>query len=330
METNDLDRSNLREVILNYPNQLQLGQKFAASIRLPKKNYTDLIICGMGGSALPADLLTSYLSENSNFKLPIIINRSYDFPKKKGKEPLIFICSYSGNTEETVGCFSQALETKNQIVAFAKGGKIKDLAEKNKVPLVKMNIKFKNFQPRYATTYVFVSMHQVLTNIGLCDRINQFPKIDSRSLEVFGEELAQKIKGKTPVIYASDKYKLLAKNWKIKINENAKTPAFWNYLPELNHNEMISFTNPQSPFIAFFLIDDNDHSQIKKRAKITAELYRKKGVSTEIIKIKGKSYLEKTLNCLVLGDWASYYLALEYGQDPTPVEMVEELKKKLK
>lgn len=329
-DDNNLDRSNLRKVILEYPNQLQTGQNLAKKIKFKKGRFKNLIICGMGGSALPGDILISYLKQAKKSNLPIIINRTYNLPKNTTSSSLIFICSYSGNTEETINCFEQALKLGSPIVAFSKGGKVKEIAEKNKVPLVQFKIDFKDFQPRYAATYVFAAFQQVLTNIGLCDRISEFPKIDPRNHEFLGEEIARKIKGKTPVIYASDKFEVLAKNWKIKINENSKTPAFWNYFPELNHNEMISFTNPQSDFFAIMLIDSDDHPRIQKRIKITSTLLKKYGIGTKIVPIKGKTFLEKFLSTLVLGDWVSYYLALEYGQDPTPVEMVEELKKKLK
>lgn len=331
MNNNNVDQSNLRRVILEYPNQLQLGQKFATKIKAENKKYSNLIICGMGGSALPGDILASYLDRTKKFNLPITINRTYVLPKNATADSLILVCSYSGNTEETINCFEQALKLGSQVIAFSKGGKVKEMAEKNKTPWVQFKIDFQDFQPRYAATYVFAAFHQVLTNIGLCDRINKFPQIDSKSSEILGEELALKIKGKTPIIYASDKYKLLAKNWKIKINENAKTPAFWNYFPELNHNEMVGFTNPQSGFFTIMLVDEqDDHPKIQRRIEITASLYKKCGIESEIVKIKGKTFLEKILGTLVLGDWVSYYLALEYGQDPTPVEMVEDLKKKLK
>lgn len=325
----NFDESNLRKVILEYPNQLQIGQKFAEKIKVTKGKFKNLIICGMGGSALPGDILKSYLTESLKFNLPITINRAYDLPKSATPSSLIFICSYSGNTEETISCLEQALKLKSTIVAFSKSGKIMEMTKKNKIPLVQFKIDFNNFQPRYAATYVFAAFYQVLTNLGLCDRIKEFPKIDSRASEIAGEELALKIKGKTPIIYASDKYKLLAKNWKIKINENSKTPAFWNYFPELNHNEMVGFTNPQAKFFAIMLSEKDDHPRIKKRMEITAKLYQGKGIESEIVNIEGKTFLEKVLKTLVLGDWVSYYLALEYSQDPTPVEMVEEFKKKL-
>ncbi len=326
-----MDKYNLRQIILEYPNQLQVGKKFAEKIKPVKKdNFTNLIICGMGGSALPADLLSSYLNHREKtFSLPISIVRDYSLPPQANQDSLIFISSYSGNTEETISCFRQALKTKASIVAFSEGGEVEKIAKENKIPHVKYKIDFPHFQPRYANTYAFAAMHKVLTNLKLSDTINRFPKIDSRKTEVLGEELAKKAKNKIPVIYSSSQFKTVARNWKIKINENSKSPAFWNYFPELNHNEMLGFSLPKNDYIVFILKDSADEERVKERMELTSKLYQAKGITTEIIPIMGEDYLEKILYSLVLGDWLSYYLALEYNQDPTPVEMVEEFKKKL-
>ncbi len=325
-----MDKYNLRRLILEYPNQLNLGQKFAENIKLPPKEYSNLIICGMGGSALPGDLLVNYFQNQQKFDLSVYISRSYHLPKNANKKSLIFISSYSGNTEETISCFKEALGLGASVVVFTKGGRIAEIAKEKKVPMVRYDLNFENFQPRYAATYAFVAMHQVLTNLKLTDIITEFPKVDISSLEKEGQTLAKKLKNKTPVVYASNQLKVVAKNWKIKINENAKTPAFWNYFPELNHNEMVGFTNPQGKFFNIILSTENEKALIEKRMKITNKLYQQKGVNGEIIQIKGSGHLEKLLNGIVLGDWTSYYLALEYGQDPTPVDMVEDFKEKMK
>ena len=144
-----------------------------------------------------------------------------------------------------------------------------------------------------------------------------------------GKKIAQKLIGKTPIIYAADKLRAIAMVWKIKINENAKTPAFYNVFPELNHNEMVGFTLPQGKFHILTLLDKNDHPQVIKRMKITAKLYAQKGIETTLIEINKQDIFSLIFQTLLLGDWISYYLALAYKQDPTPVKMVEDLKKML-
>ncbi len=332
MPKENFDKYDMRRVILEYPNQLELGKEFVEKVDLGElpKNYSNLIICGMGGSGHPGELLNSFLnSKEVRFSLPLYVQRTYNLPKAATKDSLIFISSYSGNTEETIDCFHEALELGATIVSFASGGKVEKISLENNVPLVKYVMNFEGFQPRYATTYALVAMNEVLTKLGLSDTVKNLPTINSRELEISGEEIAKKIKGRTPIIYASDRFKIGAKMLKIKINENSKTPAFWNYFPELSHNEMVGFTNPQGKFFVLMFEDENDHPHIKKRMMITKRLYEEKGLEAEIIQIEGTSYLEKLVNIFILGDWISYYLAYEYDQDPTPVDMVEDLKKML-
>jgi glucose/mannose-6-phosphate isomerase len=115
--------------------------------------------------------------------------------------------------------------------------------------------------------------------------------------------------------------------WKIKINENAKTPAFWNYFPELNHNEMVGFTNPQSKFFIIMLKDNDDNPKNLKRYEATADLLKEKNIESEIIDMQVEDVFSKMFLSVTYADWTSYYLALLYNQDPTPVELVEKLKK---
>jgi glucose/mannose-6-phosphate isomerase len=325
-----LDKSNLRKVILEYPNSLEVGAEFAKDVKLElEEKPSSLVVCGMGGSALPGDYLIAYLKRNG-LKIPAYVVLDYTLPENIDENALIFISSYSGNTEETISCFEEALEKNLNIVAFSESGKVEKIAKENSIPHVKYQIAFENFQPRYGVTYAFMAMNQVLTNLNMSDKIKNLPKIDPQSYELKGENIAQKVKNKIPVIYASESYGFLAKTWKIKINENSKLPAFWNVFPALNHNEMVGFSKPPHQYFVLMLKDINDHPRNKERLDLTAQLYRERGIGVEIIDIQGESFLEKVLNTSILGDWISYYLALENNQDPTPVDMVEEFKVKIK
>ncbi len=151
----------------------------------------------------------------------------------------------------------------------------------------------------------------------------------NRMLEKRGRVLGRKLAGRIPVVYSSSGWWQVARIWKIKFNENSKTPSFWNVFPELNHNEMIGFTNPLAPFSFIFLQDPADHARVKKRMGVMRGLMERKGLPVHEVEMTGRSVLEKMFSTLVLGDWASYHAALESGADPVPVEMVEEFKKKI-
>ncbi|MBP7060719.1 MAG: bifunctional phosphoglucose/phosphomannose isomerase [Candidatus Moranbacteria bacterium] len=339
--THPLDVSNLRQMILESPSQLGVGFELSKNVRIAG-TFHSIMISGMGGSALPGNLFRIYLHDLFSREIPqeqpiqIYQNRSYSLPPESFHECLNFICSYSGNTEETIASFEEALKVGLPCIALSAGGRIEAMAKEHGVPHVKLPIPYENFQPRVGTGYFFGVMFQILVNQGMvpdttATLLAEAAALNERMLELEGEgkKLAQKLVGKTPVIYSTAQYKSVAMVWKIKFNENAKTPAFWNFFPELNHNEMVGWTKPQGQFFVLMLRDQETHPQIIKRMTITAELLRKQGVEVEILDMEGGSVYSKIFTSIALGDLASYYLALEYGQDPTPVDMVEALKKLL-
>jgi len=336
---NSIDKSNLRQVILDTPGQFEVGLSLAKDIKIEGK-FKNVTVSGMGGSAWPTNLLRTYCNSlfktHPNYKpFEIYINRYYSLPPEShGSNTLNFISSYSGNTEEAISSLEEARSAGLKFVGFSSGGKVEELCKQYGVPHVKLPIPNPNFQPRMGTGYFFASMFQLLVNQGLIpDTTSELLALAGKLYDHMehhenqGKELASKLRGKTPVIYSSPKYKPVAMIWKIKINENAKTPAFWNFFPEANHNEMVGFTNPQGKFFAVMLKDLDDDPRNLKRYEATSRLLAEKGVESEIIEMRGTDVFSKMFSSLNLADWTSYYLALEYGQDPTPIDMVESLKK---
>lgn len=338
-DLNNTDPSNFRQFILDTPSQFKVGMDLAKNIKV-EGDFKSVTVSGMGGSALPTNLLRVYC--NDLFKkrtdyspFDIYINRYYSLPPQAQKpDSLNFIASYSGNTEETLASLDEAKKLGLSFIGFSSGGKIEGLCKNYNAPHIKLPIPYPNYQPRMGTGYFFGAMLQVLINQGLLpDLTNEILSSAEnfgsyiQSYEEKGKVLAKKLMGKTPVIYASPKYKSVAMVWKIKINENAKTPAFWNFFPELNHNEMVGFTNPQAKFFIIMLKDPEDNPKNLKRYQASADLLKEKGIDAKILEMDGNDVFSKMFLSISLADWTSYYLALEYGQDPTPVVMVEELKK---
>lgn len=334
-----IDKSNFRQFILDTPNQFKIGISLAENIKI-ERSFSSVTISGMGGSALPANLLRTYCNSlfknHSEYKpFEIYINRFYSLPPEaQSKNTLNIIASYSGNTEESLSSLNEAKEKNLPFIGISSGGEIERLCKELGAPYIKLPIPYPNYQPRMGTGYFFGTLFKLLVNHGLVpDLTNDIISLSSRfnekmnDLEQRGRLLAQKINGKTPVIYASPKYKSVAMIWKIKINENAKTPAFWNFFPELNHNEMVGYTNPQGNFFIIMLKDQEDNPRNLKRYQATADLLKEKGIDSEIITMDGNDVFSKMFLSITYSDWTSYYLALEYGQDPTPVDLVEKLKK---
>ena len=339
MSTHPLDVSDFRKMILDSPDQFRTGFEIAKNIRVPGE-YTSVMISGMGGSALPGNIFRIYLNDlfrkSGTPPLSVYQNRFYSLPPEAYNHCLNFFCSYSGNTEETIASFEEAIQAGLPSVGISSGGKIEALCQEKNIPHIKLPIPTPNFQPRMGTGYFFSALFQVLVNQGLVPDAReeilsqaQGLKEQQGKLEERGQILAKKLVGKTPVVYASAKYKSVAMIWKIKLNENAKTPAFYNFFPELNHNEMVGFSLSQAKFFIIMLRDPEDHPRNQKRYEVTRELLQEKGIEVEILDIEGKGVYSKIFTSIALGDFTSYYLALEYGQDPTPVDMVEDLKAKL-
>jgi glucose/mannose-6-phosphate isomerase len=320
----------MRQTILEFPKQFRVGLQAAKNVKVEGK-FDALLISGMGGSALPGEILGIWL-RSYKIGLPLYINRDYGLPDTVDERSLLVFISYSGNTEEILTTFKEAQKKNLKIVAITSGGKLAKLCQKSKIPFARIP---KGFQPRMALGMQFAALVKILVNCGIIKNnleniLGLENKLLPKELELKGKNLAKKLKGKIPVIYASDRLKSLAQIWKIKFNENSKTIALTNYFPELNHNEITGFLNSQGKFQIIILEDPSDHLRILKRMKLTSKILKSKGVIVQTIQIKGKDILDKTFSNLLLADWASYYLALEKRLDPTPVKLQEEFKKRLK
>lgn len=323
------DKENLAEVIANLPKQFSAAfAKTTASISPDTKK---ILFCGIGGSALPANLLKTFLSvTKANFDIPIKISRDYALPHLVNENWCGFFDSYSGNTEETLSALAAAEQTGlKQIIILAHAGKLKDIATERGYTFIEIP---DTKQPRLAYGYIIGAMLKIFVNSGLLSL--DFTALDNdikqcldlnQTLQTQAQSLAESIQGKIPVVYASNMWKYVAMVWKINFNENAKTQSFWNAFPELNHNEMVGFTNLVGSFKTIILKDSADHQRIQKRMSLFQQILGEK-LNVEIINMTEGSSFYKLIATLLLGLWTSYYLALLNGIDPTPVDMVEEFK----
>ncbi len=334
------DKSNLREMIIASPKQFGDGLKLAEGIKV-NGDFNSVVFSGEGGSAFPSQLLEiiirDFVARTAGGEVPqLITNHSYSLPPES-KNALNVCSSYSGNTEETISCLEEAISQKLPVIGIASGGKLEEICVANKIPFVKLPIPFANFQPRLGTGYFVAAMARLLENQGLVNGLVGEVVASSGQiaegidvLETAGANLAQKIAGKTPVIYANEKFARLAMVWKIKFNEHAKNPAFWNFFSELNHNEMVGFTTYGERFFVLMLKDLEDDSRNLKRYGVMAAVIKEKKLESTSIDLDGKNAFEKIFKSLLLADFTAYYLAMHNKVDPTPVDMVEDFKARLK
>ena len=335
----EVDKDNMKQTILEFPGQFNVGYSAGNNTkdRIERKRFDNIVIAGMGGSALPGALLNMF-SDGIGLKIPVYVHRSYGLPKEAGDKSLVFIISYSGNTEEALSAYKKAQTENYDIAAITSGGELEKLAKKDGVPVALVP---KDIQPRIALGFQFSALMSMLADAGTIlsqeKEIKELSSsLDAEQIEKNARDLAEKIGEKTPLIYASESNVQLAYILKIQMNENAKRHAFYNYFPELNHNEMVGYNENAKgkmqkvkDFFVLMLRDKDDHPRIQKRMQLTADIIKKRGFEIEYIDIEGDNMYNKAFNTILFGNWLSYYLAINAGIDPTPVNIVEEFKKEL-
>ncbi|MBI4114908.1 MAG: bifunctional phosphoglucose/phosphomannose isomerase [Candidatus Niyogibacteria bacterium] len=314
--------------IKDFPKQFEYEPHIENADRLEKKKH--IIIAGMGGSALPGDIAKMAFPF-----LDIAIHRDYGLPYRsdsKLKESLCVAISYSGNTEEVLDAFDAAEQKNLSTAIIATGGELLERAKEKGVAHVK--IPNTGIQPRMGTGFMLQALMKLLgMENALVETKTLVEALDVDTAEKEGKTLAEKIRGKVPIIYSSVENKVIAYNWKVKFNETGKIPAFYNVFPELNHNEMTGFDIKEPTkkigemFHFIFLRDRDDHPKIQKRMDICKKLYEDRGLHVETMALEGATLWEKIFFSFLIADWASFYTSTHLGLDPEQVPMVAEFKK---
>ncbi len=315
----------LPQAILDFPSQFAFEPLVENKGKL--KRAQKFLVCGMGGSHLPVDILKA-----GDPAQDIVSWRDYGLPPLRDLDDrLIVASSYSGNTEEAIESLEMAREKGLNVAAVSIGGALIPLAREYGMPYVV--IPDTGIQPRQSNAFMTRGIAALMQDEATLKAMRPLANLDAAAYEIQGKALSKRLKGKVPVIYASARNEGLARNWKIKFNENGKIPAYWNSFPELNHNEINGFaaTGSARPlahaFHFVFLEDEEDHPQVRKRMVVTKKLYEKKGMAVDVVTLGGGSRYERMFSNLILADWTTYHTALLYGAEPEPVPMVEEFKK---
>lgn len=333
------DPENQFEVLKNSYQHIEYAKNNKYDLeKIDTSKIKNIIVTGLGGSAISGDLMLNFLQ--NEIALPLQVNRNYSLPNYVDESTLLLASSYSGNTEETISVLNEALKRKCQIICLTTGGTIKEIADREKLPTVLLQ---KGFQPRYSLGLSFFSLLKVLQTLRLVTTSQEiFDKtilLWKKRGEEFSSEnnypfqVAEKLVGFLPVIYSTaDLTSAVGNRFKCQINENSKMHAFHNAFPELNHNEIIgweTYDERVAKLKAIFIEETTTHPQIKKRFAITSELLTKAGV--EIISLSSGETLfqERLLDLIYLTDWISYYLAIQRGKDPSEIDYIHLLKKRL-
>jgi len=332
-----LDNGNALGIVGGQPSQL--GQTYQIP-PVDGHGLANIVVAGMGGSALGGLFIGRWLSDK--LSVPLIIDRDYNLPAFVGPDTLVIVSSYSGNTEEDLSELDQAIKAGARVILMSSNGELAKRAKEQSLPIINIP---SGFQPRLAVLYEIKALASLFDYMDLTDGA-------ARELEQAGEWLPQHISGWTAendtvrnqakqiakeilgcavVVYGGPTLGMQAFKWKIDINENAKHAAFFYELPEMNHNEFLGWKNPRDKLLKVIQLQSSlDNDRIARRWEITNKLLSGQMPSPIIVKAQGETKLEQMLWTQLLGDYVSLYLAFLNGVDPTPVDMIEKLKKELK
>jgi len=320
------------DAALSLPDFLRDAIWRAGSAGIEPIEASGLIVCGMGGSAIGGDLAAAALG--SRLGKPLDVVRGYGVPAWTPPDRAILCSSYSGNTEETNACYAAAEAVGAQRIVATTGGAIGDAARSDGVPVIGMPA---GLQPRAAVGYTFAIAAEVAALVGAGPAIRT--EIDSsashlesarESLLALAADVAGRIHGSVPLLYGCGLTTPVAYRWKCQVNENAKLPAFGHSIPELDHNEIVGWAGAEAGAFSAVLLEDKDqHPRERRRFDLTAELIADRARDVVRIETEGETRTERLLWAVMLGDLVSLELAAREAVDPTPVDVIENLKDRL-
>jgi glucose/mannose-6-phosphate isomerase len=337
-----VDKSGMLNFSVNAAKHYREAAQIAEKIRVDYPKPDNIIVAGLGGSAIGGDLFKDWAK--NQLKVPIEVSREYKLPAYANKKTLVFISSYSGDTEETLSSFLDALKRKCMIYCISSGGALLKYAKKLKIPYLQVS---SGMPPRAALPYMLLPLLVYMEKAGLVkglkedltetfsllEKISEENAPEKPTNDNFAKNTAQNIGESAPAVYGFGVYRSVAQRFKQQFNENSKSAAKWEYFPELNHNEVVGWEGRGEQckwFSVIFIRDIDEPVEIESRIETTKQIMERVGLIMFDLEAQGKSLLAKMLSTIVVGDFISVYLAILHGVDPTPVRTVNILKDTLK
>jgi len=349
-EAKKIDKSDALGLCVKTPNYCEEAIHLAKRIHIPRvvnvtkrisiqyKQLEKIIIAGMGGSAIGGEILQDWLRDE--LRTPIEVCRDYTLPAYADEDTLVFAVSYSGNTEETLSAFIDAVKRRCMVISITSGGRLKSFSEKLQLPCVEIP---KGLAPRTAVPYIFFPLPIFMEKIGVPLDIEENVRETKKVLEKLNEEIAPQIptagnpsktlalelRDTIPVIYGFRQYKAIARRMKDEFNENSKILGIHDVFPELNHNDVVGWEASEKitkQFSVILIRDKDEPPEIRHRIEATKMLTLHKARKVFEIHARGGGNLAKMFSVMYFGDLTSLYLAILLGIDPTPASSIDRLK----
>jgi len=339
-----IDAFNMLDEMDNLPSQLGFAYQLGLQHALPEwKDIRQVVIAGMGGSAIGADLLAAYVAPLAS--LPVFVHRDYGLRLfARGEETLVICSSHSGNTEETLDAFDAANKANCRLLAVTTGGELAKRAEENSAPIWTFN---HIGQPRAAVGYSFGLLLAMFQRLGLIPdqveavddavasmkRSQRHLKAEIPAVHNPAKRYAGQLMGRWLTIMASGLLNPVARRWKTQLNEVAKAGANFEFLPEADHNTLAGTMNPDEVLnphtMTLFLRAPSDHPRNRLRSDLTRSAFMLEGMNTDYVDGRGDTPLAHMWTLILFGDYVAYYLAMGYGVDPTPVQALVDFKRSM-
>lgn len=337
------DRSGMLGLIATVPDQVSDAWTRTRALELPA-SYPELravAVLGMGGSAIGGDLVAGIWSDR--LRVPLVVVRGYELPAWVDASTLVVASSNSGNTEETLTALGAALARKAPVAAITSGGALATAAGRASMPLLTLPA---GGMPRAMVGYAVTLLAGLLERAGMLDLGDAEIRAtvargrssvaawgpDVPTADNFAKQLAWSLVDRWPVIEASGFLVPVARRWKTQFNENAKSSAAWEELPEATHNTVVGYPNPEpvkDHLYVVFLASALDHARNRLRAALSGAALDDAQIAHQQVTVEGESRFEQAISAIVLGDFVTAYLAVLYGTDPTPIEVLTGIKEAL-
>ncbi len=321
----------MKELIRNFPQQLEEALQISQSYKFKNAAapIANIVLTGLGGSGIGGSIVQNFVADK--LRIPFTVNKDYALPKFVSSDTLVIVCSYSGNTEETLESMKGAIKAKAQVVVITSGGEVAAIAEKRGLDCILVPA---GMPPRACIGYAIVQILTVLRRYKLLkDKFEpdiqaaiDLLKAETKDIQKRAKAIAQKLNGKLPIIYTAANYEGLAVRVRQQFNENGKILCWHNAIPEMNHNELVGWRQKDDNKVVLLLRNDNDYERTQMRMEINKKVIKKYTPNIIEVYSKGSSYWERVFYFIHLTDWVSVFIADLNGNDATEVEVINELK----
>jgi glucose/mannose-6-phosphate isomerase len=326
-------REFMKELVQDFTQQLREARTIASKAVVSKaEDVRNIVITGLGGSGIGGTIISELVSDTC--KVPIVVNKDYFLPAFVDGHTLLIVCSYSGNTEETLSAMQQGLLRKAQMVCISSGGKVIEMARQQQFSFIEIP---GGKPPRACLGYSFVQLMKVLEVNGFAspslfndlDATIDLLDAENKDIKALAQKVAKTLHNKIAVLYSLGSCEGVAVRIRQQINENSKMLCWHNSFPEMNHNELVGWTTRNEDLVVISLQTTFDFERTRKRYEVCRPLFEKYSHAVIDLFAKGKSKLEQFFYLINVGDWVSCDLADLKGIDPVEVKVIDHLKGEL-